>query len=53
MKGLVKVLGLFTAIGAGTQMGINAADWLWKNVLKDKADVAKDKLTKKNGKEGA
>lgn len=53
MKGLVKVLGLFTMIGAGAQLGINAGEWLWKNVLKDQADVAKAKLTKINGKEGA
>lgn len=43
MKTIIAYLG----IGIATGVGIMGGYWLWDNVLEDKADDLKDRLSKK------
>ena len=43
MKDLIKFVGTFALAG----IGMNAGFWVWENVLEDKVDNLKDKLSKK------
>lgn len=49
MKGIISLIAVTAVMG----VGMNAGFWLWENVLEDKADNLKDKLTKKLAKEEA
>ena len=44
MKTIIKVLGLGILAGVGSSAGY----WLWEEVLEDKVDDLKDRLSKKN-----
>lgn len=49
MKDLVKVMVNWTGVGIGYAAGV----WLWYNVLEDKAEDLKNRLSKKSESEGA
>lgn len=47
MKNFVGTIAVFAAVGAGVSLGIDAAEWLWNEVIEDKADKMKKNLEKK------
>ena len=49
MKDLVKIMVNWAGVGIGYMAGI----WLWDNVLEDKVEDLKDRLSKKSESEGA
>ena len=49
MKDLVKIMVNWAGVGIGYAAGV----WLWYNVLEDKAEDLKNRLSKKSESEGA
>lgn len=49
MKDLVKIMVNWAGVGIGYAAGI----WLWDNVLEDKVEDLKNRLSKKSESEGA